>query len=80
MWRFVAQQGLPASAAGAGVGLMMGYAIARTLTNLLLGMSPSDPRVYLAVAATLIVIASCAVVIPARSVTRQNLVGILEGG
>jgi hypothetical protein len=77
-WRFVVQQGLSTSAAGGALGLLLGYVAVTALAGVMLGVSPGDLRVYVIVAATLLVTAGCAVVLPARRAMRQDLVSILK--
>jgi putative ABC transport system permease protein len=78
MWRFVARQGLSASAAGGALGLLFGYVGVAELAGVMLGVSPTDPLIYLIVISMLLVTAGCAVAIPARRAMRQDLVSILK--
>jgi ABC-type antimicrobial peptide transport system permease subunit len=57
---------------GTGVcaGLVMAYALARLVSNLLRGVSPDDPLVFSGIAATIVLIALLASWLPARRASR----------
>lgn len=60
------------------LGLPAAFAVSRTLTALLYGVSPTDPRSYLATAAVLLGLALAAAVPPAIRATRVNPIEALR--
>jgi putative ABC transport system permease protein len=52
------------------LGIACGLAVSRLMRQLLFEVSPTDPRIYLAVSATLLLVAACASWFPARRATR----------
>ncbi len=70
--RLVMRQGLSLTGAGLAAGLALGVGLAALATKVLYGISPGDPRNYLAAAALLAVVALAATLIPARRATRVD--------
>jgi len=68
--RLVLRQGIRMVAAGLLVGVLAAWALTRVMARLLIGVSPSDPLTYSAVAVLLSAIALLACWIPARRATR----------
>jgi predicted permease len=59
-------EGLKLAIIGAAIGLAAAFALTRLMTNLLFGVSPTDPLTFAAVAALLVTVALAACYIPAR--------------
>jgi len=55
---------------GVGTGLVMAYALARLVSNLLRGVRPDDPLVFSGITATIVLIALLASWLPARRAAR----------
>lgn len=70
--KLVSRQGFRLVGVGVGVGLLAAWALARAMTNLLVGVDHSDPMTFLAVAVLLTLVALAACVIPARRATRVD--------
>ena len=58
------------TATGVGAGLVLAYALAHGLANLLRGVSPNDPVVFSGITATIVLIALLASWLPARRASR----------
>lgn len=58
-------QGLRPALIGVGVGLVAAFAVTRTLTGLLFGLTPTDPATFGAVSIGLALVASAACIVPA---------------
>jgi predicted permease len=70
--RLIVGQGLRMVIAGLGLGILAALAVSHALTRLLVGVSPSDPLTYAAVALLLAAVALAACWIPARRATRVD--------
>jgi putative ABC transport system permease protein len=70
--RLVVGRGLLLTLAGALVGLPVAFLLARTLTNLIYGVAPSDWATYAMVCAALFAVALLACYVPARRATRVD--------
>jgi len=57
---------------GIGVGIGGALALTRSMTSMLFGVSPADPRVYGAVSLLLAVVALVAVAVPSTRATRVD--------
>jgi ABC-type antimicrobial peptide transport system permease subunit len=66
----VLRQGVVLAVAGALIGLVGAVAMSRTLSSVVVGVDPTDPVVYAAVALGLVAIAAIASYLPARRATR----------
>lgn len=66
----VLRQGMLLAAIGVGLGILVALPVARTASTLLYGVSATDPLTYVAITATLLVVAFLACYIPARRATR----------
>jgi len=62
----VVREGMSVSAAGVGVGVAAALALSRVLASLVYGVDVRDPATFVAVAATLILVALAASAVPAR--------------
>jgi predicted permease len=71
LWH-VTRQGLELAAAGAGLGLLLAFAVTRLMTNFLYGVSPFDPLTFTLVPLTLGFIALLACLMPARRATKVD--------
>jgi putative ABC transport system permease protein len=70
--RLILRQGVGMVIVGLGVGVLAALGITRVMTRLLVGVSPSDPLTYAAVALLLAAVALLACWIPARRATRVD--------
>jgi len=70
--RMVLRQGIRATVAGVGIGVLAGLALTRLLRSLLYGVTPGDWFTFLSVAVLLLVVALAACSIPARRATRVD--------
>ncbi len=77
--RMVIGEGMRMTAVGLVAGLLAALWLTRYLSSLLFGVSGSDPVTFAAVAASLIVLALAASLIPARQASQMDpLVGLRE--
>jgi predicted permease len=72
VWRIVLRHGIGITAAGMILGLLCAFALARVVTNLLYGVSATDPRTFILISILLGIVALLACVIPARRATRVD--------
>jgi putative ABC transport system permease protein len=70
--RLIARQTIGLVAIGTAAGLAGGAAIARTTSSLLYDVSPGDPSTYVAVSATLVIVAAFAAYVPVRRAVRVD--------
>ena len=68
----VFRQGVSLAGVGIVVGLIGAFALTRLMQGLLYGVRPNDPIRFVAVAATLLLIALAASFLPARRATRVS--------
>ena len=66
IFRLVVGQGLRLSAAGIGVGLLAAFALTRIMATMLIGVKPTDPPTFAAMALVFVAIAAAASWLPAR--------------
>ena len=75
----VLRDGLLLVAIGVGIGAAVGFWLAPAIDALLFGIPATDPATYALAAATLVLVAAIATIIPARRATRVSPVGALRG-
>jgi putative ABC transport system permease protein len=68
----VFRQGLTLAVAGAALGLVGSLVVARLMSKLLYGVSPTDPLTFCSVALLLLLTAVCACYVPARRALRVD--------
>jgi predicted permease len=76
--RLVLREGLRLAIAGVLVGLVIAAVVTRFMTKLLFGVPAIDPLTFVLVAVGVIVVATVALVIPARRATRLNVIDALR--
>jgi ABC-type antimicrobial peptide transport system permease subunit len=70
--RIVLRQGIRATLAGVGIGVIAGLALTRLLSSLLYGVTPGDWLTFVSVTLLLLVVALVACAIPARRAMRVD--------
>jgi ABC-type antimicrobial peptide transport system permease subunit len=75
----VARRGLALTAAGLAIGLALAFALSGVMRAMLVGVSPTDPVVFVLAPALLGVVALAASVIPARRAARVDPAAVLRG-
>jgi ABC-type antimicrobial peptide transport system permease subunit len=70
VFTLVVKHGLRLTAIGVALGILAAAAATRGLSKLLVGVSPTDPLTFAAVAAVLAAVAFLACAVPARRATR----------
>jgi ABC-type antimicrobial peptide transport system permease subunit len=68
----VLKQGALLAGIGVAIGLLVSWGITRLFANLLVGVSPTDPLTFGAVALLLIVVALVACAVPARQAGKTD--------
>ncbi|HSF39874.1 MAG TPA: FtsX-like permease family protein, partial [Thermoanaerobaculia bacterium] len=68
----VIRQGLTLAAVGAGVGLVLSFALSRYLRSSLFGVTSNDPVTYVAIPLVLLLVALLSSYLPARRATRVD--------
>jgi putative ABC transport system permease protein len=76
--QLVAGQGLKLSALGIGIGLLAAFAVTRVMSTMLVGVSPTDPLTFAAIAAFFLAVTALACWIPARRAARLDPVQALR--
>ena len=76
--KLVVGQGMRTVFIGVFAGLLAALALTRTMTHLLVGVSPNDPAVYIGVSVSLSLVALVASYIPARRATKVDPVVALR--
>ncbi len=71
-------QGLHATCAGLGLGLVLAWLLARALSNQFFGVNPADPAIYAAVTAPVSLAAVAACYFPARRAAKVDPVVALR--
>jgi putative ABC transport system permease protein len=76
--QLIAGQGLKLSALGIGIGLLTAFAVTRVMSSMLVGVSPTDPLTFVAIAAFFLGVTALACWIPARRAARLDPVAALR--
>jgi putative ABC transport system permease protein len=76
--QLVAGQGLKLSMLGIGIGLLAAFAVTRVMSTMLVGVSPTDPLTFAAIAAFFLAVTALACWIPARRAARLDPVQALR--
>jgi len=77
--RLIMGHGLALALAGIGVGLVVAFVAARMASNLLFGISPTDPLTFVGIPVLLVGVTMLASYVPARRATRIDPVDALRG-
>ncbi len=72
IFRLIMSQGFVLAIIGVVLGAIAGLALTRVMSNLLFTVSATDPKIFIAVASLLIVVALLACYLPARRATKVN--------
>jgi ABC-type antimicrobial peptide transport system permease subunit len=72
IFRLIMRQGFVLAITGVVLGAIAGLALTRVMSNLLFTVSATDPKIFVAVASLLIVVALLACYLPARRATRVD--------
>jgi len=78
LWWLMFSQGMRQFTIGLVIGLALSFAVAGVLSSLLVGVSSSDPVIYLLVVSVLIVVAALACGLPARRAARSDPAALLR--
>ena len=78
IFRMMVGQGMKLSAIGIGVGLALAFGLVGAMQSMLVGVEPTDPATFGAIAATFIVIAIVACGVPALRAARMNPLSALR--
>jgi len=78
IFRMVVSQGLRLSAAGVGAGVFAAFALTRMMRSMLVGVAPTDPLTFVAIALLFLAIASAACWLPARRAAALDPVAALR--
>ena len=76
--QLVAGQGLKLSVVGIAIGLLSAFAVTRVMSTMLVGVSPTDPLTFAAIAAFFLGVTALACWIPARRASRLDPVQALR--
>ena len=76
--QLVASQGLKLSVLGIGIGLLAAFSLTRVMSTMLVGVSPTDPLTFAAIAAFFLGVTALACWIPARRASRLDPVQALR--
>jgi ABC-type antimicrobial peptide transport system permease subunit len=76
--QLVASQGMKLSVLGILVGLVTAFAVTRVMSTMLVGVSPTDPLTFAAIAAFFLGVTALACWIPARRAARLDPVAALR--
>jgi putative ABC transport system permease protein len=76
--QLVAGQGLKLSVLGIGIGLLAAFAVTRVMATMLVGVSPTDPLTFVAIAGFFLGVTALACWIPARRAARLDPVQALR--
>ena len=76
--RMILGDGLRLILAGVGLGVMMAFGVTRVISNLLFGVSATDPQVFLGVPLLLIAVAVLATYVPARRALKIDPIDALR--
>src|SRR5262249_47874831 len=68
----ILRQGSAVTGVGAGIGLLVSFAGSRVIASLLYGVGPRDPTVFAATTMLLLIVATLACWLPARSAARLS--------
>ena len=78
VFQMVARQGLRLSVLGIGIGLVASFAVTRVMSSMLVGVSPTDPLTFAAIAVFFLVVTTLACWVPARRAARLDPVAALR--